>query len=87
MKLIALVTIIMVFALTLTACSKPTVDSPDTESYGKTIKPDHNVPEADRDQFDLILWSQPLNREISHGFEARNAEILINLFNGRFYKR
>jgi hypothetical protein len=49
MKLIALVTIIMVFALTLTACSKPTVDSPDTESYGKTIKPDHNVPEGDRD--------------------------------------
>ncbi len=46
MKLIALVTIIMVFALT--GCSKPTVDSPDTESYGKTIKPDHKVPEEHR---------------------------------------
>jgi len=46
MKLIALVTIIMVFALT--GCSKPSVDSPDPGSYGKTIKPDHNVPEEDR---------------------------------------
>ncbi|WP_394808703.1 hypothetical protein [Nitrosomonas sp.] len=48
MKLLALVTIIMALTLTLTACSKPSVDSPDTESYGKTIKPDHNVPEGDR---------------------------------------
>ena len=46
MKLLALVAIIM--ALTLTACSKPSVDSPDPGSYGKTIKPDHNVPEEDR---------------------------------------
>ncbi|HRB21346.1 MAG TPA: hypothetical protein PK439_08595 [Nitrosomonas sp.] len=46
MKLIALVTIIMVFALT--ACSKPTVDSPDPGSYGQTIKPDHKVPEEHR---------------------------------------
>lgn len=48
MKLLALVTIIMALTLTLTACSKPSVDSPDTESYGETIKPDHNVPEGDR---------------------------------------
>ncbi len=32
--------------LTLIGCGKPTApDSPDVDSYGSTIQPDHNVPE------------------------------------------
>ena len=48
MRLTILVTILMVFALA--ACDeKPTVpDSPDPSTYGKTIEPDHNVPDEDR---------------------------------------
>ncbi len=48
MRLKVLVTILMVFALS--ACGdKPTApESPDPSTYGKTIKPDHNVPEEDR---------------------------------------
>ena len=34
------------FALALVACGKPTApESPDVDSYGTTIKPDHNVPD------------------------------------------
>lgn len=34
------------FVFALTACGKPTApESPDSGSYGKTIKPDHNVPD------------------------------------------
>ncbi len=33
------------FSLALVACGKPTApDSPDADSYGTTITPDHNVP-------------------------------------------
>lgn len=33
-------------ALALVACGKPTApESPDADSYGTTIKPDHNVPD------------------------------------------
>jgi len=40
---ILFIAIMMTF--TLAACGKPTApDSPDVESYGSTIKPDHNVP-------------------------------------------
>jgi predicted small lipoprotein YifL len=48
MRLTILVTILMVFALA--ACGdKPTApESPDPSTYGKTIEPDHNVPEEDR---------------------------------------
>ena len=45
MKLKAII-IAALFALTLAACGKPTApESPDADSYGKTIQPDHNVPE------------------------------------------
>lgn len=45
MKLSALL-IAALFTLTLVACDKPTApESPDESSYGKTILPDHNVPE------------------------------------------
>ncbi len=43
MKYTVLVAILLAFALT--ACGKPTApDSPDVDSYGSTIQPDHNVP-------------------------------------------
>lgn len=35
----------IMIAFTLAACGKPTApESPDVETYGQTIKPDHNVP-------------------------------------------
>lgn len=38
--------IAVLFALALVACGKPTApESPDADSYGQTIKPDHNVPD------------------------------------------
>ena len=44
MKLTALIAALL--SLTLIACGKPTApESPDTDSYGQSIKPDHNVPE------------------------------------------
>ena len=47
MRLTILVTILMVFALA--SCGdKPTApESPDPSTYGKTIEPDHNIPEED----------------------------------------
>ena len=48
MRITVLVTILIAFSLV--ACGdKPTApESPDPSTYGKTIEPDHNVPEADR---------------------------------------
>lgn len=43
MKLNLIFAALLAFALV--ACGKPTApDSPDVDSYGQTIKPDHNVP-------------------------------------------
>lgn len=49
MRLSVLFTILMAFALA--ACGdKPTApESPDPSTYGKSIEPDHNVPEEDRE--------------------------------------
>lgn len=43
MKKLAFVFIIL-SAFMLMACSPSAPDSPDPDSYGQTIKPDHNVP-------------------------------------------
>ena len=50
MKFSSLITIVAALALTLPACSRPTVESPDSDTYGKTITPDWHVPEADQDK-------------------------------------
>ncbi len=50
MKFSSLITIVAALALTLPACSRPTVESPDSDSYGKTITPDWHVPEEDQDK-------------------------------------
>ena len=42
--------IVAVLALTLSACDKPRIESPDSESYGKTITPDWRVPEKHQDK-------------------------------------
>jgi hypothetical protein len=40
MKFSSLITIVAALALTSPACSRPTAESPDSDSYGKTITPD-----------------------------------------------
>jgi len=43
--------IVAVLALTtLSACDKPRIESPDSESYGKTITPDWHVPDEHQDK-------------------------------------
>lgn len=45
MKLFAIIAAALL-TLALVGCGKPTApDSPDVDSYGSTIKADHNVPE------------------------------------------
>ena len=58
MRLTILVTILMAFALT--ACGdKPTApESPDPSTYGKTIEPDHNVPEEHRKSYEEDVYAE-----------------------------
>ncbi len=43
-----IISILMVFALAACGEKPDAPDSPDPTTYGKTIEPDHNVPEEDR---------------------------------------
>ena len=45
--------------LSLQACGKPTApDSPDPETYGQTITPDHHVPEKDQEKSEFKPLSE-----------------------------
>ena len=58
MKLSLLV--LIVTTLALSACGKPTApESPDPETYGQTITPDHHVPEEDQEKSEF----KPLGKE------------------------
>ena len=48
MRLTILVTILMAFSLAACGDTPTAPESPDPSTYGKTIEPDHNVPEEDR---------------------------------------
>jgi predicted small lipoprotein YifL len=48
MRLALIISILMVFALAACGEKPDAPDSPDPTTYGKTIEPDHNVPEEDR---------------------------------------
>jgi len=51
---------IIVMALSLSACGKPTApESPDSETYGQTITPDHHIPEKDQEKSEF----KPLDKE------------------------
>ena len=50
---------LMVMILSLSACGKPTApDSPDPETYGQTITPDHHVPEKDQEKSEFKPLSE-----------------------------
>ena len=51
---------IIVMTLSLFACGKPTApETPDPSTYGKTITPDHHIPEKDQEKSEF----KPLGEE------------------------